>query len=75
MSEQSIKTKTWIYVSNGQDGSVYVHTFGSQASAEKYAENVDQRFEGDISSQELEFDLNGKLLTPDPELEEDDEEY
>jgi hypothetical protein len=62
----TIKAKVWIHIHSQGDGSAVVYFFSTEEAAEKYAEHCDERFSDDIYSEELEFDQDGKLLTPDP---------
>jgi hypothetical protein len=66
-----MKATIWIYSQNNGDGSASPVVFGSREAAEAYAEPDDERFGEDIKSVGLEFDEQGKLLTPDPVPEED----
>ena len=64
---QSIKVKFAIYNKNLGDGSCHPCFFRCTDDAEVYAEidakEFDERLCDDISFHELEFDLNGNLLT------------
>jgi hypothetical protein len=59
-----MKVTIWIYIENLGDGSCAARITDSEESAEKLAENDDERFCDDIYSKTLEFDDNGKLLNP-----------
>lgn len=66
MSEQkSIKVKFATYAQNGGDGSVIIKFFPSVSDAEDYAEKDNERYCEDTELHELEFDLEGNLLTKD----------
>jgi hypothetical protein len=62
---KTIKTKLWLHIVNSGDGSCYVKFFNSEEEANKYADDHDngERYCDDVYSKELEFDLDGKLLT------------
>ncbi len=71
-----VKVKFWYYMQNNGDGSASPLFFNSEKAAEAYAENDNERYCDDISFEELEFDIGGNLLTPNPvhySLEEDEE--
>lgn len=59
------KLDFWFYIQNAGDGSAYVRFFNSEADAEAYAENDDERYCDDICQESLEFDSKtGKLTNP-----------
>ena len=63
---QTIKVKVWVHIHNLGDGSAAAMFFSSEAAAEKYASHDDERYCDDVYEKELEFDLNGNLVSPDP---------
>lgn len=66
MESKTIKTCIWIYTQNLGDGSVAARCFDSQEVAEDYASYDNERSNDDIDFIDLEFDLDGNLLTPNP---------
>lgn len=72
---QTLKVKFWYYVQNGGDGSAHSRFFDSLEAAERYAkfdEEYGDGFTEAISSQTLEFTLDGQLYTPNPIHNRDD---
>ena len=70
-----IKAKFWYYIQNAGDGSCYPKFFKTLASAKEYASYDNERYCDDIEFKELEFDLEGNLLTPEPEIDNWRKEY
>lgn len=59
----------WLYIQNLGDGSCTVKFFKSKRAAEKYAAYDNERFCDDIYYRSLEFDNEGNLISPEPEVE------
>lgn len=70
MSDQKVfKVKFWTYLKNFGDGSFGVKFFKSEDSAKEYASYDDERACDDISFHNLEFDVDGNLTVPEPEVD------
>lgn len=67
---KTIKVKFWTYPRSLGDGSYSIEFFSSKEAAEEYASYDDERSCDDINRVELEVDLNGNLVGPDPEVDE-----
>lgn len=70
MNNDTIKVRLWTYIKNFGDGSYGIRFFKTKDAAETYASYDDERCCDDINLYELEFDLEGNLITPDPEIDE-----
>jgi len=68
--KKTIKVKFWTYTPNNGDGSYGIKFFSSKEAAEEYASYDDERACDDIRYVELEVDLDGNLVGPDPEADE-----
>ena len=68
--KKTIRVKFWTYHQNYGDGSYGIKFFSSQEAAKEYASYDDERSCDDINSAELEIDLDGNLVGPDPEADE-----
>lgn len=62
MENETIKVKFYTWACNQGDGSVVVRFYNSRESAEKAAENDEERYCDDIDSHTLEFDRSGNLI-------------
>lgn len=60
--QRDLKAKVYIYAQKIEDGSVGIEFFNTLAAARDEAFDGGDRFKDDISSHELEFDKNGKLV-------------
>lgn len=65
-----MKVKLWYFIKNCGDGSCVPKFFKSKKAAENYAEFFDERFCEDVDSVTLEFDDDGNLVTPEPQIDE-----
>ena len=61
---KKIKIKLAYYIKNAGDGSAYIKFFNSEADAEDYAKDDDERYCDDIGTKELIVDEKGHLLNP-----------
>jgi hypothetical protein len=60
-----LRVQFWVFIENLYDGSATARFFKTQADAEKYAEEDDERFCDDIFAKELLIDAEtGELLNP-----------
>lgn len=64
---ETIKVKFATYIQNMYDGAACVRYFRTEQEAESFAAKDDERYCDDISTQTLEFDLEGNLLTKERE--------
>lgn len=62
-NSETVKTKFWAYHKNNGDGSVSSFFYPSREAAEKEADTDDERYCDDISFYELEFDMQGNLVS------------
>jgi hypothetical protein len=61
--QTTIKVKFWTYALNCGDGSVFVKFYPTLEAAKAIADKDNERYCDDIDQHELEFDLQGNLLT------------
>lgn len=69
-NSKTIKVKFWTYPQNLGDGSYTIEFFSSKEAAEEYASYDEERSCDDINFVELEVDLDGNLVGPNPEVDE-----